>query len=129
MLKNSRQLSSAQQQLELLETARKNVSRADYPGALFDAHCGMLDADIEKLRAEIDTYRRCEEGSNEQPSFDLIDNIGEELIKARISKHMTQEELARRLHKKPQQIQRYESTAYKSASLETLQKVKAAVTS
>lgn len=128
MLKNRRQLSTAQQQLKMLEAARAGVSRDDYPGALYEAHCGMLDTDIAKLRTDIDQYLACEGSEIALNAINVIDNIGEQLVKARISRRITQEELARRLNKKPQQIQRYESTSYKSASLETLQKVKAAVT-
>lgn len=128
MLKNRRQLSAAQQQLERLLDARAAVTPDDYPGPLYDAHCGMLDADIARLQSEIDTYLQCERGQVDLAAIDLVDDIGDQLIKARISRRMTQEELAQRLNKKPQQIQRYESTSYKSASLDTLQKVKAAVT-
>jgi len=42
------------------------------------------------------------------------------LIKARIANRLTQSELATLLHVKEQQIQRYESELYSSASLKTL---------
>jgi ribosome-binding protein aMBF1 (putative translation factor) len=42
------------------------------------------------------------------------------LIKARIARGYTQAELAKRLHLKPQQLQRYEATRYDSVSFRRL---------
>ncbi len=45
------------------------------------------------------------------------------LIKARIAHGYTQAELAKRLHLKPQQLQRYEATRYHSVSFRRLLKI------
>ncbi|HWB06071.1 MAG TPA: helix-turn-helix transcriptional regulator [Verrucomicrobiales bacterium] len=51
------------------------------------------------------------------------ENLGFALIKARIARNLTHEELAKRLGLKAQQLQRYEDKAYGQASLERIIKV------
>lgn len=67
--------------------------------------------------AQYEALRRREVRSVQVSS---LEDLPEALIKARIAAGLTQEQLAKRLKLKKQQIQRYEATHYASASLERL---------
>ncbi len=49
-----------------------------------------------------------------------VRDIASTLIQARIARRLSQEDLARKLHVKAQQIQKYEATQYRSASLQRI---------
>ena len=57
-------------------------------------------------------------GKRRTISLDLIEELPKTLIQARIAAGLSQEDLAAKLGIKPQQVQRYEATNYRSASLE-----------
>lgn len=74
-------------------------------------------ADIERELAEYDLLKSG--GISFAESFSLA-NLPRVLIQARIAKGLSQTDLAERLEMKAQQIQRYEATEYRSASLSRL---------
>lgn len=63
--------------------------------------------------------------SNKIPQFigGLLENLPEMLIEERVRLGLTQKQLADKMGLKEQQIQRYESSRYQSASLRRLQEV------
>ena len=75
------------------------------------------------LRAELNEYEELKEGKYALPALDSFSDFPLVLIKARISKGLTQKELAERLGLKEQQIQKYESTEYASASLSRVREI------
>jgi DNA-binding XRE family transcriptional regulator len=77
---------------------------------------------IEDFQQNIDAYLALRT-PGQAPDLNPIANLGQDLIKARIAAGLSQEELANRLHLKRQQIQRYEETAYASASVAKVQQV------
>lgn len=85
-----------------------------------------LRGQLETLQAEVAEYEALLKSppSLEVPSF--VD-LPYALIRARIASDMTQKELAERLGLKEQQIQRYEASGYRSASLERLSEVMTAL--
>lgn len=81
------------------------------------------EAQLEDLREQVREYERLREG--EAVTVDVTD-VGElpgVLIQARIAAGLTQKQLAERLGIKEQQIQRYEATEYRSASMRRVSEV------
>ena len=68
-------------------------------------------------------YERLHLGQSKVVILEAVEDLPKALIRARIAAGMTQEGLARRLGVKPQQVQRYEATEYKSASFARILKV------
>jgi HTH-type transcriptional regulator/antitoxin HigA len=56
-------------------------------------------------------------------ALDSIEELPKTLIQARFAFGLSQEDLAAKLGLKPQQIQRYEATNYRSASLERINEI------
>ncbi|WP_395088771.1 helix-turn-helix domain-containing protein [Armatimonas sp.] len=81
---------------------------------------------LETLQAEVAEYEALLASAQplEVRSFAELPRA---LIRARIASDMTQKELAERLGLKEQQIQRYESSEYKSASMERIAEIMAAL--
>jgi len=82
----------------------------------FDA----FTSQIEEFKEEIAAYEKLKQGETEQLPIDLFEKLPEALIKARIARGLTQEQLADRLNVKPQQVQRDEANLYASASFHKL---------
>jgi ribosome-binding protein aMBF1 (putative translation factor) len=82
-----------------------------------------LDSQVQVLRQQLEEYET--EWFAPRPELPVasLDDLPEILIRSRISAHMTQRELAARLHLKEQQVQRWEQTRYKGVSWERLQSV------
>ena len=76
-----------------------------------------MQSQIEELRGELEEYERLRGAAIRDLELGSLDELPLLLIRARVAQGLTQKELARRLGMKEQQIQRYESTNYKSASL------------
>jgi len=79
------------------------------------------------LRAEIDEYERLRSGEVSSLEAGSLADLATLLIKARIARGWTQRQLADALGVAEQQIQRYESTDYRSASLARICDVAAAL--
>jgi HTH-type transcriptional regulator / antitoxin HipB len=90
-------------------------------------HIDALASQIESLREEMDEYVRLKQGNTQNLVFDSLERLPEALIKARIVRGLTQEQLAERLGLKAQQIQRYESTYYAGASLSKILEIQKAL--
>lgn len=74
----------------------------------------------EELKNEVEEYEKLKSGLVNVSEASSIDELPELLIKARIAQGFTQEDLANKLGMKSQQIQRYESELYSSASFRRL---------
>lgn len=72
---------------------------------------------LEGLEEEVKRYEELQSGKTRTSKIASIDDLPRMLIEARIVAGMTQAELAQRLGLKEQQVQRYESTDYSTASL------------
>jgi HTH-type transcriptional regulator / antitoxin HipB len=81
-----------------------------------------LRGQLETLQAEVTEYEALLASAQplEVRSFEELPRA---LIRARIASDMTQKELAEQLGLKEQQIQRYEASEYKSASMERIAEV------
>ena len=121
MIKNERQYRITNAQAErfkrTIADVTANPNRSLHP-ALRKAELGGLKSQLEDLKSELQEYELLQSGKRRTISLDLIEELPKTLIQARIAAGLSQEDLAAKLGIKPQQVQRYEATNYRSASLE-----------
>src|SRR5258708_18154455 len=94
---------------------------------LVQAQREALQSQLDDLLHEIREYEELRAGKVPLLSIDSFEDLPDGLIKARIAAGLSQKALAGRLHLKEQQIQRYESERYASASLQRIQEVARAI--
>lgn len=128
MIKNEKQYKITKSWLRNFEEGRQKLDKLpkgkEQPW-LRQAQRGSLEAQIQQLKEEIEEYEALKSGKIVVPSLDVLATVPELLIKKRIANGWTLEQLAERLGLHHQQIQRYESTDYATATFETMQKVAA----
>ena len=78
---------------------------------------------LAQYQADIDDYQALKAGHFNFGKLPEIGEIPKWLIQARIARGLGQEELAKLLHLKKQQVQHYEATEYSAASLSRLMQV------
>jgi HTH-type transcriptional regulator / antitoxin HipB len=123
MIFNERQHGITQAQLRkfevaVAEIATKLASATDLNQQMrYQAHFDALNSQIESLQQELQEYQKLKAGKITKLKFDSLTQLPEALIKARIVRGLTQEQLGEILGLKAQQIQRYEATMYAGASL------------
>lgn len=128
MIKNERQYRITKAQVARLDHALAELTHSSdeerniHPLLLKAEHEG-INSQLTDLCAEIKEYEELREGKYAIPTLDLFIEFPLILIKARIAKGLTQKKLAERLGLKEQQIQKYESTEYTSASLSRVREV------
>ncbi|AMU86003.1 helix-turn-helix domain-containing protein [Dehalococcoides mccartyi] len=128
MIKNERQYKITKAQMErlqqsLTEIESSSVKEKNIHPLLLKAELEGINSQITDLRSEIQEYEELRAGHYAIPSLDTFAEFPLVLIKARIAQGFTQKELAERLGLKEQQIQKYESTEYASASLSRIREV------
>jgi ribosome-binding protein aMBF1 (putative translation factor) len=130
VIKNEKQYKISKSWLRKFEEARQKLDELPKKKEqlwLKQAQKGSLEAQIWQLREEITEYEALKAGKIIVPSLDVLSSVPELLIKKRIANNWTLEQLAERLGMHHQQIQRYESTDYATATFETLKKVAVAL--
>ena len=105
-----RQFEDALRNLEARHPSGKRTKRAQLE---IDA----VRAQADDLRAEIDEYDRLRSGDIQILQGGSLADLAALLVKARIARRWTQRQLADALGVAEQQVQRYEATGYRSASL------------
>jgi HTH-type transcriptional regulator / antitoxin HigA len=90
---------------------------------ILDAQRDALEFKLQELENEVRQYELLKTGQLLIDSVDNLNDLPLVLIKARIVNGLTQADLARKLGMKEQQIQRYESSKYESASLKTILRI------
>jgi cytidylate kinase/transcriptional regulator with XRE-family HTH domain len=127
MIKNERQYRITRAQADKFEkTLRELESASPVAGLHPTLHKAQIDAlrsqlqDLQEELAEYDSLRSGKRPVVELDSFELLPRA---LIQSRIAAGLTQEQLAEKVGVKPQQIQRYEATDYRSASLQRVAEV------
>ena len=129
MITNERQLKITKAQVARFEQTLTRLQDASSDGisslspVLRRAERDAVSSQLETLRAEIGEYESLRRGEPRVFEADSLADLPLLLIKARISRGMTQRDLAERMGLKEQQIQRYEGTGYASASLHRVQEV------
>jgi HTH-type transcriptional regulator/antitoxin HigA len=79
-----------------------------------------VTSQLAALRHEVAEYEVLKARQVAALELHSLSELPDLLIKARIARGYTQAELAKRLHLKPQQLQRYEATRYQTASFRRL---------
>ena len=79
-----------------------------------------IESQLADLRQELAEYEALKAQQISTLELHSLSELPDLLIKARIARGYTQAELAKRLHLKPQQLQRYEATRYHTASFRRL---------
>jgi ribosome-binding protein aMBF1 (putative translation factor) len=126
MIKNERQYritkAHAGKFARTIAEAEARLNPAIHP-KLRRAELEGLASQLEDLKRELYEYETLRSGKRRVITLESIEELPKTLIQARIAARLSQEELAAKLGLKPQQIQRYESTNYQSASLERVNKI------
>ena len=107
------QLDHFKQYLSLLQSKKKQSKDQ----ALANAEEDAIRTQINELENQIAEYESLWASRTSMPELESFAEIPRALIKARISLGLSQRDLAERVGLKEQQIQRYESTEYETASI------------
>lgn len=125
MIFNERQYAITKAQISKFELAMTHVQNSELPTDLNgklrrETHLDALESQLEEMREEVEEYEKLKAGSIDRLSLDSFARLPETLIKARIIRGWTQEQLAERLGVKAQQVQRDEANLYAGASFTKL---------
>lgn len=129
MITNDRQYRSARAALARLQAdlARLQTPETEVHPLLRKAQTDGLESQISDLEAEIVAYDALQSGAVTAFEADGLHDLPDILIRARIARRMSQKDLGAFLGIAEQQVQRYEAERYRSASLERLSEVAAAL--
>jgi len=126
MIKNERQYRITKTQVEKFVyalTKLKEVKVQDVDPIILAAEKKSLESQLLDLQREIQEYDDLRTGKIPIPEFHSIEEIPNILIKTRIALGLSQKDLAERIGLQEQQIQRYESTDYESASVSRIREI------
>ncbi len=129
MIRNDREYRHAKEQLGSLRTNLEELSavpaqrRSEEVPSVMDA----VRMQMEDIEREIAEYEDLKEGRLLSFEAGSLDSLGELLIKARIARGLTQEQLAADLRMTQQQIARYERGGYQKISLWRLAEISEAL--
>jgi HTH-type transcriptional regulator/antitoxin HigA len=123
MIANDTQYKITRRAAEELRAALENRDVGeikDVHPLLVEAHWAGMADELASLEAQISDYENLKAG--EEPPFlaSSLEEIPDLLVRVRIARGLTQRALAELLEIKPQQVQRYESERYRSASFERI---------
>lgn len=129
MITNDVQYRSTKAHLRQFEEALANLEAAadKKPTKLQMVEIDAVQAKIDDFSAEIAEYERLLSGEVSTFTASTLAGLATLLIQARIARGWTQKQLADELGVAEQQVQRYEATEYRSASLARICDVAAAL--
>ncbi len=124
MITNERQYKITRHALQKLTTAASElaVGPRDQVAQL---SAEALRSEIDVLRAEVDEYERLRAGDASAFTIASLADLPRGLIRARIARGMSQRDLAESFGLKEQQVQRYEASEYKGASVSRMLEIAA----
>jgi len=120
LIKNERQLRLTGSQLDNFRqrlTDIEKIKEERKGSTLIEIEENAIKSQIKELEDQVREYELLWASKTPIPVLQSFESIPRALIKARISLGLNQKELAERVGLKEQQIQRYESTEYETASL------------
>jgi len=117
MIQNKRQHNVTKKQIKTLVTALKAAAqdKTDMDPRLYAAMVAGIRSQIDELKQEVREFEELQNAS--LLHMKSCEDFARVLIQGRVARGLTQNELAKKLNLKPQQIQKYEATQYKGASL------------
>ncbi|MCA1702262.1 MAG: helix-turn-helix domain-containing protein [Actinobacteria bacterium] len=129
MITNEVQYRATKAHLEQFEEAARNLEAAlgAAPTRLARLELDAVRAQADDLRVELEEYELLRSGTVSTFEGSSLADLATLLVKARIARGWTQRRLAEALGIAEQQVQRYESTDYRSASLARICDVAAAL--
>ncbi len=128
MITNDRQYKISKSQIEKFEQALEDLqfiaktSKNIHP-KLFEVQKHAIESQLNDLLKDAKEYEDLKAGKVAITDVNGLKELPLALIKARIANGLTQSELAEKIGVKMQQIQRYESEMYDTASVKTLLKI------
>lgn len=119
MITNEVQYRATTAHLERFEEAARNLEArlGSSPTKLARLELDAVRAQAEDLRSELEDYERLRSGEVSTFEASSLAELATLLVKARIARGWTQRRLGEALGVAEQQVQRYEATGYRSASL------------
>ena len=122
MIKNERQYKITNSNLEKFKKTLLDLEKKDVT-PLIELEKNSIKSQMTDLKREIDEYNDLKSGM--VPIFELnsIEQLPKTLIKARISLGLSQKKLGELIGLQEQQIQRYESTDYETASIAKIKEI------
>lgn len=127
MITNERQYRITRSEADRFRKAISELTevapRADVHPRLLQAEREAIESQLADLQAELAEYDRLKSADLSVISINSFDELASGLIQARIASGLSQKALADRLGLKEQQIQRYESERYASASYQRLREI------
>jgi ribosome-binding protein aMBF1 (putative translation factor) len=126
MIKNERQYRITKAQAEKFTQTLRALQAASQPGIpprLYKAQVDAIGSQLEDLHRELAEYQALRSGKRKVVALSSLEELPKTLIQGRIAAGLSQEELAAKLGIKPQQVQRYEATEYRSASFARVNEV------
>ena len=121
MITNERQYQHTGKKLADLESLIAATERGEAGDDGFrDLQIAGLKSQATDLREELAEYDMLRDGSTTVIEATSLAGLADALVKVRIARGWTQRQLADRLGVAEQQVQRYESTSYRTASLARL---------
>lgn len=132
MITNERQYKITKTQLSNFFDAIRNFDLEEVTtrigsAVLAKAERDALESEAKELEAQVNEYELLKSGTVKVLKAESLQELPRILIQARISRGLSQKELAGKMGVKEQQIQRYESEEYSSASLKRLGEVAGAL--
>ena len=126
MIKSDAQRERTLAQIEGFRQALAKVA-SEKPGNRSAAIRGSYEGMIRQLEEELREYDQLKSGELEIPRIERLDQIAPFIVKLRISKGVSQTELAGRLGVSKQGISRYEESDYQTVAVSRLQEILDAV--
>ena len=128
MIKNERQYKFTKAQVErfertLAELRSRRPEDTDLHPLVAKAQEDAVSGQLMDLKEELQIYESMRAGTFSLEQLEVVSELSNMLIGARIAQGISQKELAERIGLKEQQIQRYEATDYASASLSRIREV------
>jgi HTH-type transcriptional regulator / antitoxin HigA len=128
MITNDRQYKISKSQIENFEQALADLeftskTTKNIHPKLFEVQKNAIESQLNDLLKEAKEYEDLKAGKVAITEVNGLKELPLALIKARIANGLTQSELAEKIGVKMQQIQRYESEMYDTASVKTLLKI------
>lgn len=128
-IKNDRQLAVSKKWLREFERSLQQARRdsKDLHPRLRQAQVDGIRSQIRDLKNEIDEYIALRRRSPGYVPVNSLEDLPDALVRVRIARRLTQEDLASDLGVKPQQVQKWEAGAYQRATYGTIVKVASAL--
>jgi ribosome-binding protein aMBF1 (putative translation factor)/Zn-dependent peptidase ImmA (M78 family) len=128
MIKNERQYKITKAQVDRFEQSLQNFEETTSVGKkvhplILKAQQDALRSQLDELQEDLREYEALRSGERTVLPVETFEELPRALIKARIACGLSQKDLAERLGMKEQQVQRYESSDYASASMERVKEV------